>query len=279
MSASDPVDVFVERFARALHGGRGWRNDTIAEVRTHLLDALDDEPEDLATTGRIVERFGDPTRLAAMLTLQHALCGLRVGVTHAARFAALAVAATIVVIMLGTSREAGEGVRSSALGAFVLSSGSGEDAARVSDLADAVRRWTAEAPDTGPGEPLTAKATTLLAPAGTPDTLRAFPTSKGRVCFEVLGAGTCGQLSASTPISITILYTRAGGTRVFGVAADDVTRVQIDVGGTLRDATLGTNGFYYQLGDDTTSDDVRQVISTTSDGQHHTLPVRRHRDS
>ena len=93
------------------------------------------------------------------------------------------------------------------------------------------------------------------------------------MCFEVLGAGTCGQLSSSTPISLGILYTRDTGTRVFGVAADDVMRVQIDIGGTLRDATLGRNGFYYQLADGATSNDVRQVISTTTDGQHHIVHV------
>ena len=95
------------------------------------------------------------------------------------------------------------------------------------------------------------------------------------MCFEVLGAGTCAQLGPSMPIGVGILYTRDAGTRVFGVAADDVRRVQVDVEGTLRDATLERNGFYYQLGDGATSDDVRQVISTTSDGQRHIFPVRR----
>lgn len=277
MNAPDPVDVFLERFARALRGGRRWRNDTVAEVRAHLLDALDDKPEDLATMGRIVERFGDPVRLAATLSVQQALCGLRVGVTRAARFAAVATAATFAVVACATVVWAEGQSKSSPLRAFVHGVGSADDTARVAELADAARRWTADAPDTGPGEPLAAQATTLLRGAGSADALRAFPTSKGRVCFEVLGAGTCGELSAPTPISMSILYTRAGGTRVFGVAADDVTRVQIDIGGALRDATLKTNGFYYQLAGGATSADVRQVISTTSDGQRHILPVRRQR--
>lgn len=151
--------------------------------------------------------------------------------------------------------------------------GAAEDAAQVADFAEAVRRWTAEAPDTGPGEPLTGKATTLLAPTGTPDTLRAFPTSKGRVCFEVLGAGTCGELGPSSPIAMGILYTKDAGTRVFGIASDDVTRVQIDLAGDLRDATLRRNGFHYRLSESVTSNDIRRVISTTSDGQRHVLAV------
>lgn len=272
MTTPDPVELFLARFTRALRGGHSWRNDTIAEVRTHLLDALD-EANDLATARGIVERFGDPTRLALTLSVQHALCVLRPGVRHTARFAAVAATAMFVVVTLVSSHWAREQARSGSMRAFAPGVGSGEDAVRVAGLADAVRRWSADAPETGPGEPLVTRAMTLLAPAGTADTLRAFPTSKGRVCFEVLGAGTCGELSSSMPISLSILSTRVSGTRVFGVAADDVTRVQVDVGGTLGDATLATNGFYYQLAAGATSGEVRRVIGTTSDGQRHILPV------
>ncbi len=161
----------------------------------------------------------------------------------------------------------------SPIAAFGPGHGSGADSARVADLADAVRRWTAEAPTTGPGEPLTDQATSLYTSADTNDTLRAFPTSRGRICFEVLGAGTCGTVDPTNPVTLAILYTKDAGTRLFGVASDTVTRVQVDLHSTVHDATLQQNGFYYHLPPAYTSDDIRNVISTTSDGQTHTFPV------
>src|SRR6266498_3052851 len=54
------------------------------------------------------------------------------------------------------------------------------------NLAEAVRRWDAESPATGPGEPMLDNAKDLISGAGTEgDTLSAFPTDRGRVCYQV----------------------------------------------------------------------------------------------
>jgi hypothetical protein len=147
-------------------------------------------------------------------------------------------------------------------------------AADSNDLADAVGRWNSERPSTAPGVALTARATDLLSGVGRErDTLTAFATRRGWVCYEIAAAGTCGKLDLQGGVSFALLYTRAGGTRLYGVAADKVARVQVDVAGTLTDATLQNNGLYYQLPEGVDGDAVARVMVTWKDGSEHAVHV------
>lgn len=128
------------------------------------------------------------------------------------------------------------------------------------------------------GTPLPAQARDLIANAGPAhDTLGAFPTSSGEVCFEVLGAGDCGNVNGGEPygagISFGILGTRTGGTRLYGVASDYVAKVDVEIAGTDYPATLSNNGFYFALPDGITSDHIQSVVATWKDGSVHTYPM------
>jgi hypothetical protein len=158
--------------------------------------------------------------------------------------------------------------------AFEGSSGQVGNAADNRNLADAVTGWNKEHPKTGPGNPILSKSTDLLAGVGTKaDTLSAFPTSRGAVCYQILAAGTCGKLDTPSGITFSILSIRDRGTRLFGVASDQVSRVQVVVDETTRDAILRKNGFYYQLPDGSDGSEVQRVISTLVDGSTYTVSV------
>jgi hypothetical protein len=128
------------------------------------------------------------------------------------------------------------------------------------------------------GAALTGAARDLISNAG-PDheALGAFPTSSGEVCFEVLAAGTCGKVDGSDPygagIVFSILSTRDGGTHVYGVAADKVVKVDVEIDDTEHPATLSNNGFYYALPDGVGSSQIQNVIATWTDGSVHEFPV------
>jgi hypothetical protein len=142
------------------------------------------------------------------------------------------------------------------------------------DLASAVNRWNDEAArfhGPGPGTPLAAQARNLLTGVGSAgDTLTAFPTSHGLVCFEIKSAGTCGSLNSPSGVTWAILSTR-GNSRVFGVASDAVARVQVDVNGVLRDATLRNNAYDYQLASHLDDRAVRGLLVSWTDGSQHAV--------
>ena len=142
------------------------------------------------------------------------------------------------------------------------------------DLADAVNRWSDEAArfhGAGPGIPLPGQARNLLADVGRAgDTVTAFPTSRGLVCFEIKAAGTCGPLDTPSGVTWAILSTR-GNSRVFGVASDAVARVQVDVDGLLHDAIFRNNAFHYQLAPTLDDTAVRGLLVTWRDGSHHAV--------
>ncbi|MGA9760958.1 MAG: hypothetical protein WBQ14_00825 [Gaiellaceae bacterium] len=149
---------------------------------------------------------------------------------------------------------------------------SASSTADVSNLAASVTRWKNEDSNSGSGTPLASQARDLITNAGPGnDTLSAFPTSTGMVCYEINAAGTCGRVDTSTGISFGMLGGGVGGTRVFGVAADKVVKVQVQVSGTLYDAILNNNGFYFQLPVGT-SEHQLQVIATWDDGTTHSVP-------
>jgi hypothetical protein len=157
--------------------------------------------------------------------------------------------------------------------ALRTASGTVSDAADTAGLVAAVQRWNGE-PGKSTGQPVAARAADLLTDVGAAhDTLTAFPTTKdGVVCYHVHGAGSCGDLFL-TPSHIVFgtLWIRGSGGRLFGVAADDVARVQVEIAGTSYDAILRNNGFYFQLPRGSGGADG-QVVSTLDDGSRHVFP-------
>lgn len=103
MSDSDPTRMFVEELSTSLGGDRAWKKETIAEIRGHLLDAVGDTPHDLATFEDIVERFGEPARLAAALNRQYALAGIRTQIARAGRLSVIAATLTMIVAVAAVS--------------------------------------------------------------------------------------------------------------------------------------------------------------------------------
>jgi hypothetical protein len=129
------------------------------------------------------------------------------------------------------------------------------------------------------GAPLIAQARDLVRDIGTAhDTLAAFPTTSGEVCYEVKGSGSCGFVDDQEPygagITFSILWDRSTGeTRIFGVAADQVKTVDVEIGGVDHPATVDNNGFYYRLPDGVSDSQIQQVIATWKDGSLHPFPV------
>jgi hypothetical protein len=133
------------------------------------------------------------------------------------------------------------------------------------------------------GKPLTGKARDLLTGLGTAgDTITAYPTSSGAVCYMIEGAGSCANLAKwpwnTVGFTFSIFSTRDGGTRVFGIAADKVTSVSVEVAGVEQLAVLQNNALYYQLPPSVHDSDIQQVTATWSDGSTHSVPLRIHWD-
>ena len=154
------------------------------------------------------------------------------------------------------------------------------DSASVQNLADAVAGWNSESTDSAhaTGAPLTSDARDLMTDIGAAhDTLGAFPTANGGVCYEILAAGGCGNLNAgpwsNVGFTFSILYTQGGGTRVFGVVSDPVAKIDVQAGGVDYPATVSNNGFYYQLPEGVSDDQVQQIIATWKDGSVHTFSL------
>ncbi len=155
------------------------------------------------------------------------------------------------------------------------------DSASVQNLADAVIEWNSQSTDPGhaTGAPLTSDARDLISNIGTADDiLGAFPTANGGVCYEILAAGGCGNLNAgpwsNVGFTFSILYTQAGGSRVFGVTSDSVGKIEVETGGVDHPATVSNNGFYYQLPGGVSADQVQQIIATWEDGSVHTFSLQ-----
>lgn len=140
--------------------------------------------------------------------------------------------------------------------------------------------------NTGPvrnlnGRPLPADARDLLSglgPAG--DTITAFPTSNGGVCYMIQGAGTCANLEKwpwnTIGFNVGIFGTRDGGTRVFGITDAEVTAMDIEIAGVEHPMILGNHAFYYHLPPSVHESDLQQLTATWSDGSTHTMPLDRH---
>ena len=101
MSDSDPTQAFLKKFSNALRGDRRWKQDTVVEIRAHLLEARDDVPREFETFEDIVQRFGDPALLATALNRQHTRAALTTQVTRAGRLLAIAATLTMAVTVAG----------------------------------------------------------------------------------------------------------------------------------------------------------------------------------
>lgn len=154
------------------------------------------------------------------------------------------------------------------------------DQAAVGSLASDVGHWPAGITN-HQGAPLIGQARDLIRDVGTADdTVAAFPTTTGEVCYEVRGSGSCGFVDKrgfyDAGITFSILWDRASGaTRIFGVAANQVKSVTVEIGGVEHPAILQNNGFYYELPDGVSDNQVQQLFATWKDGSVHSFPVGR----
>jgi hypothetical protein len=140
------------------------------------------------------------------------------------------------------------------------------------NLADAVERWNIESREEGPGAPLVSEATDVFSAIGPEkDTLTVFPTRRGDVCFQIHGAGTCGRVDSPTGLTLAILTTPGGGARLYGVAADHVQRVEVEVEGVAYQALLRSNGIYFALPPGSDGGDLT-VTAIWNDGSAHLFP-------
>jgi hypothetical protein len=106
-----------------------------------------------------------------------------------------------------------------------------------------------------PGEPLLNESRLLLADLGPQNArLYAVPTSTGKVCLVFSGGLTgCEESFANSPMSWSLFDPDRLGSgepfTLYGMAPDDVNRVQVAVEGVLHRALLKNNAFYYRLSD------------------------------
>jgi len=131
------------------------------------------------------------------------------------------------------------------------------------------------------GAALTGEARDLLSGLGTADdTISAYPTSSGAVCYMIKGAGSCANLETwpwnTVGFTYSVFSTRADGVRVFGIASDNVASISVVVGGVSNSAILHNNAFYYQLPQGTGDSDIERIVATWNDGSIHTVPVSTH---
>ena len=150
------------------------------------------------------------------------------------------------------------------------------DPASAQNLGEAVSRWDAQSSDPAhaPGTPLLGTARDLARGLGfADDTITAFATRHGAICYEIRAAGSCGRLDNGVGVTFGILYTRDGGTRVFGIAADNVLKVIVVVGGVAHPALIENNAFYYQLPRHKTGADIDELVATWEDGSAHPFHV------
>jgi hypothetical protein len=103
--------------------------------------------------------------------------------------------------------------------------------------------------------------------------LYALPTTKGKACFVVRGAGgACA--SPNEPISWGMLVPPegvAGNPIIAGLARDDVARIDLLVNGAREPATLGSNGFFYEAHDGLFPS---AIVITFENGSSSTVEVR-----
>jgi hypothetical protein len=194
--------------------------------------------------------------------------------------AALVLAAVVIVGALAVVPIGGASVASRAIdGISALWSSASHppaDPESAQNLGEAVSRWNAEASDPAhaPGTPLLGATRDLVTGLGSAgDTITVFPTRNGAVCYEIRAAGSCGRLGNGVGVVFGILYTRDGGTRIFGVAADNVREISVVVDGVPHRALIKNNAFYYQLPRHKRGADIDELVARWEDGSDHPFHV------
>jgi len=134
--------------------------------------------------------------------------------------------------------------------------------------------------DVKPGALALVKSRRLLNGLGSQAvSLYAVPTSKGQVCTvfsAVYGSAGCfAQFSSEVPISYDVRDIDQVGSGlpaiVDGLAPDNVASIDVDVDGTLHQATLANNGFFYELPD--ASSWPNALVVHYTDGSSRTLSI------
>lgn len=78
MQEPDHLRAFLEDLQARLRGSARWRRDTIDDIRSHVIDALDgDDADAYRTPAGLVERFGEPSAVAADLNREARRARLR----------------------------------------------------------------------------------------------------------------------------------------------------------------------------------------------------------
>jgi hypothetical protein len=131
------------------------------------------------------------------------------------------------------------------------------------------------------GNPVLGKARDLLSGLGpVGDTITAFPTTNGAVCYMIQGAGSCTNLDKwpwnTVGFTFGVFGTRDGGTRIFGIAADKVTAVSVEIAGVDYPAVLGNHALYYHLPPGVHESDLQRITATWNDGSTHSVPMNQH---
>jgi hypothetical protein len=119
-----------------------------------------------------------------------------------------------------------------------------------------------------PGAASTTSFRALMTGVGTEGrSIWAVVTAKGRVCSGLTGfTSGCIAAFSSPEEHVTKTVGRATADTpvvVWGLAPDDVARVDVVVNGRVHAARMGRNAFYYELADVTLGDDAIEALLVT----------------
>jgi hypothetical protein len=171
------------------------------------------------------------------------------------------------------------------MSAFSQPQSSGDRALSASsDVREEVARATADAPGVDeellPGAEESHSLRALMTNLGSEGrSIWAIVTSKGRVCAGLTGfsSGCVGKFtSPEEHVSVTIGAPSASApVIVWGLAPDDVARVDVVVAGRLKEAELGTNAFFYSLANpDLDMNAVQGLVVTLKDDSKPPIEIQ-----
>jgi hypothetical protein len=119
MSNTPVIDQFLNELAAALSGPRRSRDETLAEIHSHLLDALESAGESAET--RIVDQFGDPRVLAGDLNkIKRGLRGVDLRLRWLGASVASAVTAFALVAVWTSPKPGDRGLQPSASATWLI---------------------------------------------------------------------------------------------------------------------------------------------------------------
>jgi hypothetical protein len=134
-----------------------------------------------------------------------------------------------------------------------------------------------------PGEVLVEQGRLLLSNLGPKQrSIYVFPTTHNRVCFVITGlsAGCKKAFIVGEPASISgsVLYfppTSGPPAELAGLTKDGVSRAQVVLDGTPKDAIFGHDAWYYRFpSNEIPATAATALIVTRADGSTATVPTR-----